>query len=350
MGKGLFQIALEGAKPDRIPIICGNNNSFLCHFYDKNVSQIVKDHYLMAELYLRFARDFCLDLIHPSVGYIFYGCGPELGVNWKFVESEFPGAVAGCIENMEDLEQFQIPKKPLGYFKKLLDIHRIFVQESAESMFVRGVPLGPFSSGCFLRGLQNFLLDTIENISFFRKVMETCAILSSFFVQQISSTGVDDMVLNEVFLTPGNLDPRFFHYEVNPHIENVLKRETTTNVYFYQKDFLANGQLGDGTSKKELASAIYYGYNEDLDVIRQALKLPVPGYPPLITVSGRSLVYSSIDDIIEFIHKGINIIFEEGGCNPCINLSSVQASSKKEALEITKKLENILQWKEKITI
>lgn len=343
-----FQTALDGGKPDRIPTIVGNNNMFLCHFYDVTVHQLLESPDLYADLTVRFVKEFGFDLIRPNVGYIFYGCGPELGVKWKCVEGQFPGPVNGCIESEEDLHRFSIPTEPTGYFRKLLDIHRLLVKEVGGEVYVRGIPLGPFSTGCFLRGLQNFLLDSALDVDFFHHVMKRCTELSSYFVGQISLTGVHDMVLNEVFLSPGNLSPRSFRKDVNPYIQMVLSRSSSKDLYFYQQDFMDEGNFPDGTSKKGLASAIYYGTKEDPELLRGSLTIPIPGHPPLITVSGRSLVQSDVGEILDFIRRGVDIILGLGACNPCIYLVSVQASSKKEAWEIAGKIDRIQELGESL--
>ncbi len=192
------------------------------------------------------------------------------------------------------------------------------------------------------------LLDSLEDVDFFRLMMKKCVEFSNYIVRQVSSTGVHDMVINEVFLTPGNLNPHFFKEEVEPYIQAVLDRNPSSGLYFYQKDFLADGLLEDGLSKKGLATALCYGTKECLEVIRQGLKLPIPGYPLLVTISGRSLVQSSIHDILDFIRQGIYIILDEGVCNPCIYLTSIQASSRKEALEIAEKINQIREFRERI--
>jgi hypothetical protein len=345
-----FQIALEGSKPDRAPMILGNYQTFLTHFYGASVNHLLEDAGFFAELSVQFIREFGFDLIRPNVGYIFYGCGPELGVKWEFVENNFPGSIGGCIINEEDLNQFKIPKKPSGYFEKFLDIHRILVKEIGREIYVRGVALGPFSAGCFLRGLENFLLDSAINIDFFRSVLKKCVDLSNYFVRQILLTGAHDLVLNEVFLTPGILSHSFFQEVVYPCIQAVLTNHSSEKFYFYQQDFLADGNLPDGTPKKGLASAVNYGTKQSLKVIRQGLKLPIPGHPPLVTVSGRSLVQLPVIDILDFIRKGIEVILEEGMLNPCIHLVSVQAASKKESLEIAEKINQIRELREGLSI
>ena len=76
-GRVRFQAALEGKQPDIIPMIPGNNNAFLCHFYDVAVHQLLEAPELYAELNVRFVKEFGFDLVRPNVGYIFYGCGPD---------------------------------------------------------------------------------------------------------------------------------------------------------------------------------------------------------------------------------------------------------------------------------
>ena len=156
-GKRRFETALQGEKPDHIPVIVSNNNSFLCQYYGVPVERLLDSSELLGQLTARFVREFGFDMVRPSVGYIYYGCGPEIGVKWKFAEGQFPAPVEGCIKNEEDLERFKIPVEPSGYFKQCLDIHSMLVKEIGREVFIRGVPLGPFSSGCFLRGIETFL-------------------------------------------------------------------------------------------------------------------------------------------------------------------------------------------------
>ena len=349
-GRKRFKAALEGKQPDIIPMIPGNNNAFLCHFYDVTAHQLLEAPELYAELNVRFVEEFGFDLVRPNVGYIFYGCGPELGVEWKFVESDFPGAVGGCTETEADLNRFRMPEEPSGYFKKYLDIHRILIKEVGDTIYVRGAALGPFSAGCFLRGLQDFLLDSAVNLDLFHRVMKKSVELSNYFVEQVSITGVHDMVLNEVYLTPGNLSPLSFEKNVNPYIQMVLANHTSKKLSFYQQDFMDVGDLPDGTSKKGLASAIYYGTKEDPEVIRESLNLPIPGHPPLVSVSGRSLVHRDIHDILDFIRKGVDIILELGRRNPCIYLVSVQAAGPEDAREIAKKILRIQGFGESLPL
>ena len=140
-----FQAALKGQKPDCIPMICGNNNTFLCKFYDFTVNQILDSTELYSELVVRFVKSFGFDFIRPSPGYIFYGCGPELGLKWQFVDNNFPAVEGSYIKNKAQLNQLRIPKEPSGYFKKFLDIHRILIKEIGNEVHVRGSALGPYS-------------------------------------------------------------------------------------------------------------------------------------------------------------------------------------------------------------
>jgi hypothetical protein len=341
-GKERFQTALSGGKSDHISMIFGNNNSFLCEFYNVTVDQLLDSPELYSDLAVRFVKEFEFDFVRPSPGYIFYGCGPELGIKWKFTENNFPAFFGSYIENKGESKRIELPDKPSGYFKKFLTIHSLLMERIGFEVYVRGSALGPFSIGCFLRGMESFLLDSIMNLNLFRHVMEISTSLSNYFVEQIFLTGTHDLVLNEVYLTPGNLSQRFYQEEVNPYLLSTLGSHPSKKIYFYQQNFMDTDVFPDGTQKRGLASAIYYGSKygakNKLEVIKQSAKLPIPGYPPLVTVSGTDLVNSTVQEILDYIRQSIDIMLENRICNPCIHLVSIQASSSKEALEIADKI------------
>ena len=119
-----YAAVLRQERPDKIPLRVGNYNMFICQYYGITVQDYLNDPALNAELLVRFAEDFNFDSIKPGLGYILYGCGPEMGPQWKFVENDFPGCVKGVIDTPEDIEKVEIPAEPTGYFHNFLEINR----------------------------------------------------------------------------------------------------------------------------------------------------------------------------------------------------------------------------------
>ena len=91
-------------KPDKIPIRIGNYNMFICNYYGITIREYVDDPALNAEVFVKFVREFDFDDVKAGLGYILYGCGPELGPHWKFTEGDFPACVKGIIDEHQDID------------------------------------------------------------------------------------------------------------------------------------------------------------------------------------------------------------------------------------------------------
>ena len=88
-----YDAAVRQEPPDKIPIRIGNYNMFICNYYEITIRQYVDDPALNAEVFVRFVREFGFDSVKAGLGYILYGCGPELGPEWMFIEGDFPACV-----------------------------------------------------------------------------------------------------------------------------------------------------------------------------------------------------------------------------------------------------------------
>ena len=112
-----YDAAVRQEPPDKIPIRIGNYNMFICNYYEITIRQYVDDPALNAEVFVRFVREFGFDSVKAGLGYILYGCGPELGPEWMFIEGDFPACVKGIIDGPKDIEKVIIPGDEPGSAK-----------------------------------------------------------------------------------------------------------------------------------------------------------------------------------------------------------------------------------------
>ena len=75
-------------RPDKIPLRISNYNMFMCKYYGITVREYLDDPALNAEIFVTLVEDFKFDSVTPGLGYILYGCGPEMGSHWQFTEDE----------------------------------------------------------------------------------------------------------------------------------------------------------------------------------------------------------------------------------------------------------------------
>ena len=113
--------SIRGMKPDKLPIVVINSNTFMCCYYGISVEDYVSKPDMCADVNIKFITEFEVDCDLVATGYILYGAGTELGVTWEFAGSNFPGNIEGPIKSKTDLKNYQIPSKPSGYFKNYLE-------------------------------------------------------------------------------------------------------------------------------------------------------------------------------------------------------------------------------------
>ena len=337
---------MKGKKPDKLPIVVINSNTFMCMYYGISVEEYLSDPQKCTDVNIRFIEDFEVDCDLFPTGYILYGCGPEMGVSWEFAGSNFPGYKDVPIKSETDLESYPIPKEPSGYFKNYIETIEMVNKKLGESHHLTASILGPFTTACFLHGLEPTLLDTLTHPKFFNRLMEVCTRISVYFGKQILATGLRTPILNEIFLSPGMIDPETFHTMIAPYdrdVQSVLGPENAPNSFAFM------GKPGNPESQK-ISSSLYgafFGVGESIDAVKMAAKEDAaPGFPFPAAISGRALDTWDIDRIIEFLKACLDFLVKERGLYPSISLSSVQADSPEKASELATKMKTIAAFRD----
>ena len=142
----------RGQKPDRIPLNMGPTNEFVCHYYGISTEDYLGDVESCTECSVRFIEDFQVDSSVVAPGYILYGCGPEMGVRWEFVENHFPGFSDGPLRSEADLEKICVPVSPSGYFRHYLDVLRRVHESLGDRYNLVGHILAPLPRPVFCTG------------------------------------------------------------------------------------------------------------------------------------------------------------------------------------------------------
>lgn len=65
--------AMKSEKPDKLPIMVANFNTFICRYYGMTVEQFLSDPDLCTEGNIRFIEEFETDYNLCVNGYILYG-------------------------------------------------------------------------------------------------------------------------------------------------------------------------------------------------------------------------------------------------------------------------------------
>jgi hypothetical protein len=349
-GKNSYAAVLNGERPSKIPIRVANYNMFVCHYYGITIQEYLDDPAMNARVVVKFLKEFRVDSIKAGIGYIFYGCGPEMGPTWHFPESEFPVCVKGIIDEPGDLAKIAIPAFPTGYFKKFLEINRRVRDLVGKEVFLGVSVLGPFSAMCFLRGYEQLLMDMVLDLTFFTELMKKGEEVSIYIGRHCHELELPWINLMEIFLIPGIINPTFYHEHIAPHDEAVRNFFLPLSLPNSNGAFMGFPGGAENLREGKLLYDYYFGNLESLEVVRTASKYALPGYPRLVTLSGRALVTWPIDRILAFLKDGLDYFIRERGEYAAINLASVQAATLQEAEGIAEKLKALMQFRDTYAI
>jgi hypothetical protein len=344
-------LAINGEKPDKLPIIVINSNTFTCLHYGISIEEYITNPYKCAEVHIRFIQDFGIDCAMVAAAYILYGTGPEMGVHWEHADGNFPGSVKGVLESEEDLSILKVPSKPSGYFKTYVEAIRLVNQALGDTHYLTANVIGPFTVACFLRGIEQTLVDTMMNPDLFDKLMTFSTDFSVYLGKTIRDiTGLSHPILNEIFLAPEMIRPDVYHAQIAPYDIDVQRRLGPGPV---PNSFAFMGKAGDRHSQKIAASLnqAFFGVGESIEAIKDATQGGRPaGYPFPVGVSGRALNSWDADKIVSFLKEAIDSLISEKGIYPSINLPSVQTDSPKKAREMVDKLNAINKFRNNYAI
>jgi len=338
---------MHGYKPDKLPIVIGNSNTFICQYYGISVKDFLTKPDICAEGNIKFLKEFEIDYSLIVNGYILYGCGPEIGVKWRFPGNNFPGFVESPLKTKADLTKIKIPIRPSGYFKNYLDAIQLVNKAVGKTYHLSVSILGPFAIACFIRGIQEALMDLmLDQQDFFHLYMKLCTNLSIYFGKNILKTGVRNPILNEIFLTAEMIRPDIYHNLVAPYDDEVQRQLGPDNAPNSFKAFM--GKPNDLESQKggRYMYDAFFASKDSLEAIKLALPYSMPGFPFPVTISGRALNSWSNEKLISFLKQASDFLVKENGIYPSISLISVQAESPEKATEIANKINAIKAFRD----
>lgn len=338
--------AAAGQKPDKLPIMVANSNTFICQYYGLTVREFLTDPDKCTRGNIAFTEEFDIDYNLCINGYILYGCGPELGCQWRYAGRDFPGFTSGPLRTEADLANIRVPEKPEGYFAHYLEAtDRVCAALGAERRISVSM-LGPFAVACFLRGIETALLDTIRNIDFFKQYMEVCTELSIWFARRILEIDGVQPILNEIFLTPEMVRPDSYHRLIAPYDLRVQEAVGPENAPNSLAAFM--GRPGDPDSQKngaKLYKAFFKGA-DSVDELKALVDGRMPGMPIPASISGPALDDRTEDELIAYLEPVLDFLVKDQGIYPSILLASVQADSPEKAGLIAARMKALARFRD----
>jgi uroporphyrinogen decarboxylase len=130
--------------------------------------------------------------------------------------NDCPGIVTPIVDSPAALEKLGVPDpEQVGRMPLYLDVAGRLHREIGRSIIARGAVTGPYSMAAELIGAEKFVLLTVDDPAFARKVVDFCARVTVEFGKAFLSRGVEP-ILFDSRATPTLASPRIFRNLVLP--------------------------------------------------------------------------------------------------------------------------------------
>ena len=165
-----FYSVLDFEKPDRVPV-CPFVMAFAAKFAGVPYSQYCTDYRQLVKAQIACVEHFGYDIVTPDTDP--YREAEACGAEIEFVEDDLPLEKKMAIVNKEDLLKMRIPD--FNSHRRLAD--KIYGVQKLREVTNGEIPVlgwveAPFQSASILRGLNDFMLDVIEDTEFIMELME----------------------------------------------------------------------------------------------------------------------------------------------------------------------------------
>ncbi len=216
------QTAYELGKPDRIPFVPAIYEH-KAKLIGRSPSEVCRDSGLLYESLAAELRVYDPDML--VVGIDVYNVEAEaLGCKVTYFEdsNHVPGIASPLIEGPSDLDRLRLPDPERdGRMPVFLEVAASLQHELGEEMIVRGALTGPFSMASELLGAERFLIATVEDPAFARRLLEFTAEVTAQFGAAFARCGVEPIVFDSR-ATPQLSSPRVFRGLIVPVYREIV--------------------------------------------------------------------------------------------------------------------------------
>jgi len=248
-----------------------------------------------------------------------------LGIKWSRQEQEYGSyceMVSHPLENIEDWDSYQWPD-PLKISKAGLEENRKLIQRDGKEYGIIGAVACTMLEGAwYLRGLENFLMDLIENIDFVEELLDNTMEHSLALSKELLRMGVDIIWWGDDFSMDAGplLSPELFNKLLVPRyaymVQEARKIDKNVKIAFHS----------DGNIEWALDGLIEAGVDiinplqPDVNDYRRVKKR----YGDKLTVWGnvdtrRVMSHGTVEDVVNEVKKVISILSPGGGHLLCSN-------------------------------
>jgi len=213
-----YMATVKGEKTDflpRVPILM----QFAAEYIGSNYGKFASDRRVLVEANKRCVEDFGFEQVRCISDP--YRATQGFGAEIEFV----PNAVPRCLKPpLQDSRDLGLLKKPdpltSERMRDRIEAARAFKELFHGRYFILGCIEGPASEAADLRGVTNFLLDTMDDVSYCCELMDICTEVGIAFAEAQIEAGADTVGIGDAIAS--QVMPDFYEKYIQPREKRMV--------------------------------------------------------------------------------------------------------------------------------
>jgi MtaA/CmuA family methyltransferase len=214
-----YMAVMNGEKSDivpRVPILM----QYAAEYIDSNYGAFASDYQVLTEANIRCAEDFGIDQLsgisdpyRETQGY---------GAEIVFEQDSVPRCVAHPLAETKDMTVLKkaVPEESERMLDRINAV-RLYKEKYGEEYSILGWVEGPAAEAADLRGVGEFLIDTIDDEVFTNELMERCVEVAIKFAESQIRAGADTIGIGDAIAS--QLSPDLYERLVYPNEKKLVQ-------------------------------------------------------------------------------------------------------------------------------
>jgi MtaA/CmuA family methyltransferase len=200
----------------RVPILM----QFAAEYIGSNYGAFAADYRVLAEANLRCRADFGFEQVSCISDP--YRETQGFGAEVEYLRDSVPRCLAHPLELTKDLSSLKAPD-PLASerMRDRVEAAREMRRRVGREASVLGWIEGPGAEAADLRGVMNFLIDTMDDVPFCRELMDRCVEVGIAFAEAQIAAGADTVGIGDAIAS--QVTPDFYHAEIQPREARLVR-------------------------------------------------------------------------------------------------------------------------------
>lgn len=217
-----IRATIAGGDADRVPVF-PMIMSAAARWAGVPISRYANDPATMADCLLAAQRRVGHDAIHVSLNVTVEA--EAVGASIEQPYDEPPRVVAPLLVKPADLLRLRIPDPGSdGRLPVFVEATRIVAGEAGDTVMVVPNIRGPLSMASQLRGVEQLMLDLIDDPGFVADLLAFCAEVGVVFAAALSRAGGHAIMFGDALCSPSSISPAMYRRMVQPVHAGMVRR------------------------------------------------------------------------------------------------------------------------------